>query len=132
VVNRAASSPLAGLSGTNFMSYTSGAVFPLTPTVEGTVLDSFLYQTAYIGALIATGNYNPYKKYTWMPKSGAVEDAAYGSLNKDGIGLNKTFYIEFSGIPSGFNTPAAYTFKRPDGYVFGRYIDVECANATAS
>lgn len=132
VFNPAASYPLAGLNGTYFFSLADGSVYPLVPTVELPVLDNFLYRSAYIGASMARGSYSPYgyDKENWISESGAVGDTTYGTLNTEGIGLNTTSYVEFSGLPSGFNMPSAYTFNWLNGDVFGTHIDVECVNAT--
>ncbi|KAK9483047.1 hypothetical protein V1527DRAFT_454497 [Lipomyces starkeyi] len=134
IENPLASYPLAALNDDYFSSNADGMVFPLVPTVERPALDGFLYRDAYIRGLQASNSYYPYGYYKalWAPESGYIGDTIYPGLNTSGIGLNTTSYTQFSGLPSGFNLPATYTFNRLDAVVFGTKINVSCRNATSS
>jgi hypothetical protein len=63
------------------MSLADGPVYPLEPTAGQPVLDSFLYKSAYIGALRARRTYSPYgyDKENWLLELGAIGDITYGS-----------------------------------------------------
>ncbi|KAJ5092836.1 hypothetical protein N7456_008697 [Penicillium angulare] len=101
----------------------------LVQIYEVAVLDAFLFRTANIHAL------NVSKDYVtgfpeWLPELGQIGDTLYPSLNTQGIGLNISSYLDYTGHPrEGFQVPDVYTFNKMYGNVFGTQIEVKCTDA---
>ncbi|KAH8819157.1 hypothetical protein F5884DRAFT_759683 [Xylogone sp. PMI_703] len=135
VSNPLPSFPLAQYNHTFFRTQADG-YFPIQPLsqVDMPILESFLYRAAYIGASITAdpGNFNPFNEDVWVPSSGTIGDTSYPGLNTGGIGINLTSYFAFSGFPTRFFLPSAYTFNHLDGHVFGTHVNVTCTDATAN
>ncbi|PTB34969.1 uncharacterized protein TrAFT101_006373 [Trichoderma asperellum] len=134
LTNPVPSFPLASYNDTFFETSTDG-YYPTVPLDEINLpeLEAFLYRAAYIGAATTNdpGGFNQFST-AWISPSGAIGDTSYSSLNTGGIGLNMTSYFDFSGYPSRFHMPSAYTFNDLSGVVYGTHVNVVCVNSTAN
>ncbi|KAH8121303.1 hypothetical protein LI328DRAFT_172006 [Trichoderma asperelloides] len=134
LTNPVPSFPLASYNDTFFETSVDG-YYPVVPLDEINLpeLEAFLYRAAYIGAATTNdpGGFNQFST-AWISPSGAIGDTSYSSLNTGGIGLNMTSYFDFSGYPSRFHMPSAYTFNDLSGVVYGTHVNVVCVNSTAN
>lgn len=135
IINPAGSYPLATLNSTFFESDDTGGVYPAGSPVSSSQtsrLSGFIYKAAYIEGLKLRDMYrpNPYGP-PYVPEQGSLGDTIYGELNTRGIGLNTSSYLQYSGMPDGFNMPGRYEFNKLQGSVFGTHVTVSCQNASS-
>ncbi|KAI4107806.1 MAG: hypothetical protein LQ339_002416 [Xanthoria mediterranea] len=135
IINPLSSVPLAGLNQTFFETSRVGRLFaggsPTSSSVTGQ-LSGLLYKAAYIaGREMRNGNnhYDPYT--TYLPEGGPLGDTIYGAINTRGVGLSVSSYLQYSGIPDGFDMPAQFEFNGLEAIVYATQVNVSCQNVTS-
>ncbi|GME46866.1 hypothetical protein GTA08_BOTSDO01809 [Neofusicoccum parvum] len=137
IINPAGSYPLATLNGTFFESTPDGATLAAgspVSTPQTALLSGFLYKAAYITGLKMRNKYKPLADFDapYVPEQGTIGDTIYASLNTRGVGLNVSSYLQYSGVPDGFNMPARYEFDNLQASVFGTHVTVSCQDVSTA
>ena len=135
IINEHASFPLSAMSETFFSTTPKGGLLGTSPPnlMDFTSqLTGFLYRAAYIEGKKLRGRYEPLSvDNSIVPEAGLIGDTLYSGLNTGGVGLNTSSYMQYIGLPVGFNMPSRYEFSSLSGTVYGTHVNVSCRNITS-